>query len=75
MNIFKRRCLRNVVSAGCHINDVMNSETVQTVSVFVSAGCHINDVMNLRGYGHFLSAVSAGCHINDVMNKTETHRH
>ena len=35
------------VSAGCHINDVMNMQTGRTIRQDVSAGCHINDVMNL----------------------------
>ena len=34
------------VSAGCHINDVMNSRENVAVFGYVSAGCHINDVMN-----------------------------
>ncbi len=36
-----------VVSAGCHINDVMNFQKRETLLAPVSAGCHINDVMNL----------------------------
>ena len=36
------------VSAGCHINDVMNCGTRISATARVSAGCHINDVMNLR---------------------------
>ena len=40
--------LSSVVSAGCHINDVMNQELLPNLSSVVSAGCHINDVMNLR---------------------------
>ena len=35
-----------LVSAGCHINDVMNEFIRYTVNLNVSAGCHINDVMN-----------------------------
>ena len=35
-----------VVSAGCHINDVMNSGKAGIGIFDVSAGCHINDVMN-----------------------------
>ena len=62
-----RRCSR-VVSAGCHINDVMNVLFAISIASLVSAGCHINDVMNSHSkcskHGH----VSAGCHINDVMN-------
>ena len=34
------------VSAGCHINDVMNVGVMQGADWIVSAGCHINDVMN-----------------------------
>ena len=36
-----------VVSAGCHINDVMNKTMRKIWKRQVSAGCHINDVMNL----------------------------
>ena len=36
------------VSAGCHINDVMNAKRCDGRFEEVSAGCHINDVMNLR---------------------------
>ena len=36
------------VSAGCHINDVMNCFGDGVVPFPVSAGCHINDVMNLN---------------------------
>ena len=35
-----------VVSAGCHINDVMNFGLELSADMNVSAGCHINDVMN-----------------------------
>ena len=35
------------VSAGCHINDVMNGANLLDNSSMVSAGCHINDVMNV----------------------------
>ena len=34
------------VSAGCHINDVMNMTVFYGEVGNVSAGCHINDVMN-----------------------------
>ena len=34
------------VSAGCHINDVMNRILGKLALIIVSAGCHINDVMN-----------------------------
>ena len=34
------------VSAGCHINDVMNESDKLSEETGVSAGCHINDVMN-----------------------------
>ena len=34
------------VSAGCHINDVMNIDVREKDNQSVSAGCHINDVMN-----------------------------
>ena len=37
------------VSAGCHINDVMNPKLRTLAKSSVSAGCHINDVMN-RSY-------------------------
>ena len=36
-----------IVSAGCHINDVMNGANLLDNSSMVSAGCHINDVMNV----------------------------
>ena len=38
----------DTVSAGCHINDVMNVNVRLTLRLDVSDGCHINDVMNLR---------------------------
>ena len=34
------------VSAGCHINDVMNATSCFNSPACVSAGWHINDVMN-----------------------------
>ena len=39
------------VSAGCHINDVMNIFRRSKNHNVVSAGCHINDVMNRRASG------------------------
>ena len=39
-------CLTIFVSAGCHINDVMNKIVTNFSIQHVSAGCHINDVMN-----------------------------
>ena len=57
------------VSAGCHINDVMNILLRLHTLRCVSAGCHINDVMNERARDNEEIAVSAGCHINDVMNE------
>ena len=57
------------VSAGCHINDVMNSPVLLTLERRVSAGCHINDVMNTLKSHITVYIVSAGCHINDVMNQ------
>ena len=56
------------VSAGCHINDVMNCKIFCINGWIVSAGCHINDVMNKRVNFKEREEVSAGCHINDVMN-------
>ena len=56
------------VSAGCHINDVMNLDVKSDLSCSVSAGCHINDVMNKHTHHKVSLFVSAGCHINDVMN-------
>ena len=38
----------SMVSAGCHINDVMNNCCNPCMAMLVSAGCHINDVMNWR---------------------------
>ena len=58
----------SVVSAGCHINDVMNIKHSKCCQRKVSAGCHINDVMNNCKTSKSVSEVSAGCHINDVMN-------
>ena len=50
------------VSAGCHINDVMNKYEGLGVVNLVSAGCHINDVMNqmskARGYMYCFSWMS-----------------
>ena len=57
-----------IVSAGCHINDVMNVWKTTKQKPCVSAGCHINDVMNSISSDVPGSTVSAGCHINDVMN-------
>ena len=37
---------KGIVSAGCHINDVMNKKFDLDKIAIVSAGCHINDVMN-----------------------------
>ena len=54
------------VSAGCHINDVMNCFRLIRRKQTVSAGCHINDVMNHDGRRQMKKIVSAGCHINDV---------
>ena len=56
------------VSAGCHINDVMNYVYYYIMLQAVSAGCHINDVMNDIRKAIDANKVSAGCHINDVMN-------
>ena len=58
------------VSAGCHINDVMNHISARLSQETVSAGCHINDVMNNLCQGCQRVDVSAGCHINDVMNSS-----
>ena len=65
-----RKCLKSSinVSAGCHINDVMNYQFGGTPANHVSAGCHINDVMNNFIIEIANENVSAGCHINDVMN-------
>ena len=46
MNIVQKKVLLHIVSAGCHINDVMNDFFVEKFHNVVSAGCHINDVMN-----------------------------
>ena len=50
MNKFKVLSLTSAVSAGCHINDVMNQEEGAGAKARVSAGCHINDVMNIRKF-------------------------
>ncbi len=60
------------VSAGCHINDVMNKMAERLKIARVSAGCHINDVMNVQSCSIKTVCVSAGCHINDVMNFKRT---
>ena len=46
MNVGSLEPRIRLVSAGCHINDVMNFAYMEYVSTQVSAGCHINDVMN-----------------------------
>ena len=46
MNVFDIHTIIIDVSAGCHINDVMNTTLALKSPVIVSAGCHINDVMN-----------------------------
>ena len=46
MNIEISISTSSSVSAGCHINDVMNVFQSCFIQVSVSAGCHINDVMN-----------------------------
>ena len=46
MNLFQIDTKNAIVSAGCHINDVMNVKYFVILSTLVSAGCHINDVMN-----------------------------
>ena len=46
MNLPNRGRAPYVVSAGCHINDVMNHFKLSCAVIIVSAGCHINDVMN-----------------------------
>ena len=46
MNTSAGQTYDSVVSAGCHINDVMNFHRGLFVYSRVSAGCHINDVMN-----------------------------
>ena len=48
MNAKQRYQVGSKVSAGCHINDVMNNGFTSPVDIFVSAGCHINDVMNKK---------------------------
>ena len=68
MNIKHKPNAGNRVSAGCHINDVMNKGKQAWDTVLVSAGCHINDVMNKGKQAWDTVLVSAGCHINDVMN-------
>ena len=68
MNEISHHLICIQVSAGCHINDVMNTKKEQLSHRPVSAGCHINDVMNLAYYDIVRMLVSAGCHINDVMN-------
>ena len=68
MNWLTVKYALNVVSAGCHINDVMNCFPNRLTSLCVSAGCHINDVMNQCFRMRESHTVSAGCHINDVMN-------
>ena len=68
MNTKKSEHWRLKVSAGCHINDVMNFCLIIPFNRIVSAGCHINDVMNKLLEAIVGNLVSAGCHINDVMN-------
>ena len=46
MNTLAKEVAGNKVSAGCHINDVMNDWLLWFLVSKVSAGCHINDVMN-----------------------------
>ena len=46
MNLILTIIALKLVSAGCHINDVMNSSPLKSLASRVSAGCHINDVMN-----------------------------
>ena len=46
MNQIRKNVSGGVVSAGCHINDVMNNINDWDNLDLVSAGCHINDVMN-----------------------------
>ena len=46
MNFFDFELTFCLVSAGCHINDVMNNAEQSEYALSVSAGCHINDVMN-----------------------------
>ena len=47
MNLKEDTLCEYLVSAGCHINDVMNERVSCHYEKFVSAGCHINDVMNI----------------------------
>ena len=47
MNLLTRQKIKRTVSAGCHINDVMNRNSEERIQCTVSAGCHINDVMNI----------------------------
>ena len=46
MNFLDCSAPMRFVSAGCHINDVMNIISILEALDEVSAGCHINDVMN-----------------------------
>ena len=46
MNFLTVSMKKHSVSAGCHINDVMNVDVKLHGRFDVSAGCHINDVMN-----------------------------
>ena len=46
MNLTSSIFVSTTVSAGCHINDVMNFPKRKLDKYTVSAGCHINDVMN-----------------------------
>ena len=46
MNLVITNVMHCYVSAGCHINDVMNNDCNGNIDYVVSAGCHINDVMN-----------------------------
>ena len=50
MNIEMELTENAKVSAGCHINDVMNNLIRAHPTLHVSAGCHINDVMNITAY-------------------------
>ena len=70
MNDIPHVVKNTLVSAGCHINDVMNLSFKLAIQLCVSAGCHINDVMNNKIINNIALSVSAGCHINDVMNKS-----
>ena len=51
MNPFLALIHTGRVSAGCHINDVMNRKLKKQTKQRVSAGCHINDVMNGKKRG------------------------